>query len=396
MSLLAVSYNAKKGCFIDKELPIIKTPKKIFQAEILIGGTEIIEQVFDEWARLCEEGACNEPFFRHEWFACFIKNFEKEIIILTVRRGGKLRAVLPFVKKPGKLHGVPARKLQGVFNPNTPRFDLIHGSDESERSEIIEAVWKEIKKLSSWDAAEFRLVKIDSWLNDLLTLARSENYRAGIWEMEGAPFVTLPQGDDKEKLIEDYFRSLSKNRRQVLGKKLRRLEKLGKVEFVLTRGYSPELIQKYFELEAKSWKSRAGTDVAADPKAARLHDDFARAAAEKNALFIHELNLDGKTIAMYISIMYDSQTIGWKMSFDEEYGDFSPGNLLFREVLNNCIRNDSPEIDQLSPATSNKKLWASGEREHAAFYIFQPGVFGSLLWKWKFSVISRLRKIKNK
>lgn len=83
---------------------------------------------------------------------------------------------------------------------------------------------------------------------------------------------------------------------------------------------------------------------------------------------------------MYISIIYDKQTIGWKMSFDEEYERNSPGNLLFKEVLSGCMKNDSPELDQLSPATSFKKAWATGEREHVAFYIFQEGVIGSLLW----------------
>lgn len=362
--------------------------------EVLIGGIEIIGKIFAEWTALCEEGASNQPFFRPEWFAAFVKNFENRFMLVTVRRGGKLRAVLPLVTKTGNLHGVPARKLQAVFNANTQRFDLIHEADEGGRKEIVEAIWKEIKKQENWDVLEMRLVEKDSWLKDLLILAESENYRTGVWQMDAAPFVTLPQGDDKEKVVEDYFKSFSKNRRQMLGKKLRRLEKLGKVEFSVTRGYSPALMRKYFDLEARSWKGRAGTDIAADPKVVRLHDDFAKACAGRNALFVYELKLDGKTIAMYISIMYDRQTIGWKMSFDEEYTRFSPGNLLFAKVLKGCIENDSPEIDMLSPATENKKLWATGEREHVALYIFRRGFLGSALWKWKFSVISRLRKFK--
>jgi CelD/BcsL family acetyltransferase involved in cellulose biosynthesis len=365
-------------------------------AEIIIGGSEIIGKIFAEWTALCEEGASNQPFFRPEWFASFVKNFENEFMLLTVRRGGRLRAVLPLVKKTGRLHGVPARKLQAVFNANTQRFDLIHGADEDKRKETIEALWQEIKKQGNWDVLEMRLVQKDSWLKDLLALAESENYRTGIWQMDGAPFVTLPEGENKEKLIEDYFKSFSKNRRQTLGKKLRRLQELGNVEFSVTRGYSPELMRKYFALEAQSWKARAGTAVTSDEKVARLHDDFARAVAERNALFIYELKLDGKTIAMYISIMYDRQTIGWKMSFDEEYARFSPGNLLLREVLKGCIENGSPELDMLSPATDNKKFWATGEREHVAFYILRRGSLGSMLWKWKFSVISRLRKFKKK
>lgn len=377
-----------------KKLYAVKTPNEMFQTQISAGGIEIIEKIFDEWTTLCEEGACNEPFFRPEWFAAFVNNFEKEILLLTVRRGGKLRAVLPLTRKKGTLDGVPVNKLQAVYNLNTPRFDLIHGADETERPEIVRAVWKEIKKQPAWNVLEMRLVKKDSWLDNLLSVARSENRRTGVWEMDAAPFIALPQAEDKEKLIEEYFKGTRKHLRQELNRRLRRLKELGEVEFVVTTDYSPELLQKYFALEAKGWKGRGGTAVADDERVAKLHQDFAREVAARNALFVYELKLDGKTIAMSANIIYDKQAVHWKTSYDEEYSRYSPGNLLFREFLCDCIRKNSPEIDFLSPATPNKKFWASGEREHAAFYIFQRGIKGSLLWKWKFSVISRLRKLK--
>ncbi|MDQ3800774.1 MAG: GNAT family N-acetyltransferase [Acidobacteriota bacterium] len=372
-------------------------------SEILVGGIEIIGKIFTEWTALCEEGASNQPFFRPEWFAAFVKNFENKCMLLTVRRGGRLRAVLPLTKKNGKLHGVPARKLEAVFNANTQRFDLIHEPDESRRKETVEAVWKEIKKQRNWDVLEMRLVQKDSWLKDLLELAESENYRTGIWQMDSAPFIELPQAaeaGDKEKLIEDYFKGSRKHLQRELNRRLRRLRELGKVEFTVTRGYRAELMRKYFELEAKGWKGRAGTAADADEKVVRLHEDFARAAAERNALFIYELKLDDKTIAMQICLMYDGdgdkRTVQWKIAYDEQYSRYSPGNLLFREVLKGCLENGSMELDMLSPATENKKFWATGEREHVAFYIFRRGIIGSLLWNWKFSVISRLRKFKKK
>ena len=391
-----ISFEIEKSSWIDESAKDKISQKQVFQSEVLIGGIEIIERIFADWTDLCEEGASNNPFLRPEWFTAFVKNFESEIMLLTVRREGKLRAVLPLVLKKETLHGVPVRKLQAVFNLQTQRFDLIHGADETERQEIIKTLWQEIKKQPKWDVLEMRLVKKDSWLNDLLTLAASENHQTGLWQMDSAPFVILPQSDDKENLIKAYFKGLSKNRRQLLKKKRRYLDELGNVEFVATRGYSTELIQKYFELESKGWKERAGTSVTFDQKTAQMHDDFARNVAAKNALFIYELKLNNQTIAMYISIMYDRQTIGWKMSYDEEYARFSPGNLLFMEVLNNCMRNGSYELDQLSPATYNKTLWASGEYEHAAFYIFQRGILGSLFWIWKFFIVSYLRKFKNR
>ncbi len=396
MSSLPISLENNNLDLRGEKLSIIEIQKdSLFQTEVLAGGVEIIEKISAEWIALCEEGASNVPFFRPEWFTCFVKNFEMEILILTVRRAGKLRAVLPLMKESPR-RGAPIRKLQAVYNLNTQRFGLIHGADETERKEIIEAIWKEIKSQSKWHILEMRLVVKDSWLNDLLVLAERENYKTGIWQMDSAPFVTLPQGADKETLFEAYNKSLKSSFRLDLKRRLTRLKEQGKVDFVVTRGYQEELMQKYFELEAHSWKGRAGTAVTDDPNVIKLHDDFARAVAANNALFIYELKLDGKTIAMILSIMCGSKTFFWKTSYNEDYGRFSPGRLLLKEVLADCIRNDSNEFDMLCPASSYKKVWASGEREHAAFYIFRRGLIGSLLWRWKFTVISYLRKFKNK
>ncbi|MCU1289134.1 MAG: hypothetical protein JWN60_1363 [Acidobacteria bacterium] len=392
----AVDILSENNHFAVRGKPFVnETPSNpLFHAEITKGGARIIYELYDEWTALCEEGASDEPFFRPEWFASFVKNFETEILLLTVRRKGKLRSVLPLVKKSGSLHGFPARKLQAVFNPNSPRFDVIHGADETEKKEIIKALWSEIKTLSNWGALEFRLVKKDSWLNDLLVLAEAENYKTGVWKMDGAPFIELPRGENKEKLIEEYFKGARKHLRQELNRRLRRLKERGEIEFLATRDYAPELMRQYFELEEKGWKGRGGTAAANDGKAVALHDDFARQLAEKNRLRIYRLNLDGKTIAMNINIMTKNRAVHWKTSYDEEYARYSPGNLLFREFLSDCVRNNFTEIDFLSPATPNKKFWATGEREHAAFYVFQPGLLGLMHWKWKFSVIKRLRKYK--
>ena len=380
----------------EKTRAIEKYEKLPFQTEIKIGGAEVIEKISDEWTALCEEGASNTPFFRPEWFTAFVTNFEKEILLLTVRRNGNLRAVLPLIKKTGNLHGIPARKLQSVFNLQTQRFDLIHGTDETEREEIIKAIWNEIKNLMRWHVLEFRLIEKESWLKDLLIVAEKENYLTGIWEMDGAPFVILPQGDDKDKIFKEFYSSLKRRFRQDLKRRLARLKEEGEVEFVKTHGYQQKLMEKYLDLEARSWKGRAGTAAACDPIATKLQDDFARAVAEKNAFYIYELKFNGETIAMSLNIMYDWKTVFWKTSFDEKYRRFSPGNLLIKEFLADAVRNNSTELDMLSPATDYKLIWASGVREHVAFYIFQPRLYGSLLWNWKFSLIKRLRKYKNK
>lgn len=367
----------------------------MLNTEILKGGIELIDRTAHEWTDLCDEGVSGEPFFRPEWFAAFVKNFEADIQLLTVRRNGALRALLPILKKRGVIHGVPVRKIQAAYNLNTPRFDLVHGADETERKTIVDAVWRALSEAAGWDVLEFRLVKRESWLGSVLEMAERDKYPVGIWPMDGAPFITLPQSDDKQRSMDDFFRGPRKHLRQELDRRLRRLKERGTVEFVVTQGCTPELMQTYFRLEAKGWKGRGGTAVTDDPSVARMHEDFAASVTAKNSLFVYQLKLDGKTIAMSLNIRYGKETIHWKTSYDEEFARYSPGNILFRELVRDSIEQGSGEIDFLSPATPNKKFWASGEREHVAFYVFNRSLFGSLLWRWKFRVVSGLRELKS-
>jgi CelD/BcsL family acetyltransferase involved in cellulose biosynthesis len=367
----------------------------MFETEVIKGGTEAIARIWDEWTELCEEGPSNEPFLRPEWFDCFVRNFESEIELITVRRDGKLRAVLPMVKKRAPLHGLPVKKFQAVYNLNTQRFDLVHGADLTEKRAVLEALWSAIGGHGGWTVVEMRLVPTNSWLVDLLEIANGTSCRTGKWQMDSAPYISLPDPPQAGLDINELLRSSRKHLRQELDRRKRRLDEQGRVEVIVSREYSPELMERFFEVEAKGWKGEQGTAVRDDETVVRLHHEFAKAVAGRGALFAYELRLNGQTIAMSINIKYARKMVHWKTTYDESFPKFSPGNLLFKRLMADCLLNGIPEIDLLSPATTNKGHWASGELEHNALYIFRPGLAGALTWFWKFGLVGRLRKLKS-
>jgi CelD/BcsL family acetyltransferase involved in cellulose biosynthesis len=367
----------------------------MMNAEIITGGPDAISALAAEWVELCREGACNDPFLRPEWFAALAKHFDYKVELVTVRDQGRLRAVLPLVSDKATIHGMPVRSMHALFNLNTPRYGMVHGADESEKQAVIDAMWTVLMQRPSWDVLEMRLAGRGTWINDLILWADSDRFRAGTWAMDGAPFITLDHGGEKDKFKKDYFTGDRKHLGKELDRRLRRLKELGDVEFSVTRQMLPGLLERYLDLETRGWKGRGGTAATFDPRAAALHQEFAAAVAQNDALYAYELKLDGRTIAMSLNIRYDDCVYHWKTSYDEEFAKFSPGNLLFRQLLHDCIDANAAEIDFLSPATPYKKVWATGERDHAAFYVFQPSLIGRLSYAWKFAVISRLRKFKH-
>jgi CelD/BcsL family acetyltransferase involved in cellulose biosynthesis len=366
----------------------------MYESSIIFGRVSEIESLADEWRELCDEGACGEPFFRPEWFQAYLTNFESEILLITVRNKGRLRAVLPLIKGRTSMHGLPLTTLGAASNLNTPRFGLIHGTDEAECAGITKAIWQELCKVSAWHAIELRLVKQDSWLNDLVKEAADDHHQTGVWKMDAAPFIELPRSADGSDAIKQFFQGSRKHFGRELDRRERRINEVGNVRSVVTHDFSTDLIERYFDLELRGWKGRAGTASVQDTYSMGLHRDFARSAAENGTLHAYELMLDDTTIAMSLNILAGSTMYHWRTSYDEAYSKYSPGNLLFRKLFFDCIDNGVGEIDFLSPSTPNKRAWSTGEREHVAFCIFRPGVAGHLGWAWKFMVISRLRKFK--
>ena len=363
------------------------------EIEVLKGGVEIIVNLASEWIGLCDEGASSVPFLRPEWFAALIGNFKKKTELITVRRNGRLRALLPLMRTRNALHGISVRKLQAVFNPNTPCFDIVHGRDPEERKELVSGVWNELKEAKDWDVFECRLVEGGSWLGDLLELAQSEKYPTGVWPMDSAPFITVPK-PEADGSIAGYFSGPRKHLKKELTRRLKRLKEQGEVRFEVTAEFSQEAMDRYLELENRGWKGRAGTAAVQDKKAAALHSDFAQSMAREGNLLIYELQLDSKTIAMCINIRYGDRLFHWKTTYDEEYSRFSPGNLLFSRLLMDCAVDGTHEIDFLCPELPYKKVWATGAREYVALYIFRPSMIGWITWIWKFTIISHLRILK--
>ena len=118
--------------------------------------------------------------------------------------------------------------------------------------------------------------------------------------------------------------------------------------------------------------------------------------ATRNALWIYELKVDGKTIAIAINLRSGSRVFFWKTVYDETYARFGPGNLLIEEFIKDAIENGVRELDMLSPAAPYKMVWATDEQDHAAFYVFSPTIAGRLLQWWKFTIAAHLRTYKRR
>jgi len=137
----------------------------------------------------------------------------------------------------------------------------------------------------------------------------------------------LVPGDDRVFYIEH---SLGQHRHKELRRGVRRLADLGALLFTTATEAADvaPAVEDFFRLERRGWKGRAGT-------AAVQHDDVRRfiaavvgALGAEGKVAIDRMLLDGRAIAVTITLRSGDTAWFWKIVYDESFAQHSPGVIL--------------------------------------------------------------------
>ena len=359
------------------------------------GTVELLDQIGDEWRQLCEEGACDQPFFRPEWIAASIRALATKhaVVLITVREAGRLRAVLPLLEQKVWACGIPATKLRSATD-QTPRFDFIHGQGPGIEAALL-AGWKELKNQRHWDAVELVNVPDGGAAEHLLSSAKEDGFFTCKYQTARSPYISL----GGYKSDGDFSRFAHSRRfRYRLRHYWRKLEKLGEISLRRVESADAEMLQRFYNLEQGGWKGKRGTAIACNAKTRQFCDSIAIDAARYGYLTLYFLHLGDTPVAAHFAFTCGGQYYPLKVAFDENFSEYGPGHLIIGAVLQDCAARGLSEFDCLGQWTEAKARWATEVRVHNSCYIFRPNLAGCLLHA-QTSLIYRLntalRKLKH-
>lgn len=122
----------------------------------------------------------------------------------------------------------------------------------------------------------------------------------------------------------------------------RRLGEQGRLEH--TRATAPAdlaaCLEEFLALEAAGWKGRGGTAAAQSPAIAAMFRDIAAALGPGGQCEIDALRLDGRPLAMTITLIQGGTRWLWKIAYDEDYAPYSPGVLLTLDLTGQALAAD--------------------------------------------------------
>ncbi|WP_373049162.1 GNAT family N-acetyltransferase [Vulgatibacter sp.] len=359
------------------------------RAESLVGGRELIDRLAPAWRELCAEGPCDEPFYRPEWFAAWYDAFGAgtRLRVVVVRRGDRVRAVLPLVESWSKLRGIPVRMLRGAANVHSCRFDIVHGASDAD--EAGRALWEELQRAGGFEVLELPDVPEGGLAQRMLSWAESAGHPIGRWESMRTPFVPLPgRNGDFEAMLgaatTSKFRANVRRRR-------RKLEEKGAVTFERITHADAAALQAFYDLEAAGWKGEKGTAIGCEGATRSFYDRIAAWAEREGCLSLYALRLEGVPVAMHYGLTWGGRYFLPKPAFDESHGACSPGQLLLHDVLRDCVERGLVEFDFLGPWMDWKADWTEHVRPHHWCYVFRRGPVGLALHAAKFRIADWVR-----
>ena len=316
-----------------------------------------------EWDELADRAGA-VPFVRPGWIQAWWDAFGSgELRILTLRREGRLAAVLPVRSRLGT--------LTSTANPETPEFCVLAEDDEA------------VHALARWLVAGrpryVSLAFVDATRRDLgacSAAARAARYRVLTRTLTRSPYVTVT-GD-----WQAFERGLQKKFVGDIRRRRRRLEEEGAVALTVSDGSErlDELLEEGFRLEASGWKAERGTSIAARPDAVRFYRSVARWAADRGSLRLAFLRVGERAVAFQLALEEDRVYYYLKGGYDPAYRRFAPGKLITHALLEDAFSAGLASYELLGDAEPWKLGWTSGFREKKLFQAFAPSPLGLLGW----------------
>jgi CelD/BcsL family acetyltransferase involved in cellulose biosynthesis len=341
------------------------------------------------WNRLVTAAGIDHPFIRHEWVRTWWDCFEHHgrLHILVVREGDDPIAIAPLMVDEGRLYGSPVRRLRGIANVYTERFDLILTRRAKEASR---AIWKFLAaEASMWDMLELRQIPKDaSGVEHLRFWAHEDKFLLGQWHSSDGPFIMI------DRPWEAYTKTLSKRHLSNLRSRSKGLHRIGEVRHEIVTGgeHLNITLDEAFLLEASAWKGQAGTAIINRPDRLAFYRTLLGRAAEAGWLQLHFLTVGGKRIAVQMALLLQKKLYILKSGYDPLFAPFTPSMLLCELLLQDAWKHQFVEVDFLGDAERWKLNWTSQTRPHSWLFIFPNRLQLRVMHRLKFRILPWLQQ----
>ena len=292
--------------------------------------------------------------------------------VLVAEDDSGVRGLLPCSISPENIGNVPHYKLTAIGSIYELRTGFLVGGDAAVLDALLEYA---LKKLKGWDTFIFRVV--DGSPSDLAIreVMRKRNIQVEVWKDWVSPYFHLPS--DPALVLSSLKSKLRSNVRR-LDKTLQQLGKL-EARFYDTADSVPGFIDLMDVIEQRSWKLAAGTAMTTNPKQKMLYSVVTPAVARIGCFLGAALMLNDQPIAYIYGYAFAGVFVDEKESYDDQYKEHGPGNVLKAKFLEELVRRGIGTYDYGGVAEPHKAQWTNLTYSRHIYIIYNNTVRGWLV-----------------
>ena len=322
-------------------------------------------------------------FLSFEWISTRWKYFNEgqKPLIGLVRDGENPVAIVPLEIVSRKIGPVPFRMVRYLLGNHGMQEGAIAREGYSELHMIDTVMLALRSERDTWDFAQLEGFPVHKLSEDLSEDgARTLLHRAAR-KTETTVIINTPAS------WEEYKKTLSYSHRQTISRRVRGMERAGRVRHERL-GLSPlngtpeltALLNDAVSVSQRSWqhKSPSGWAISKTSNPEYFHE-VSKKLASRGMLDLSVLYLDDLPVSyIWGAARWPRLTI-YKPGFDESLSELAPGVVHLAKYIEDSIHRGSVEIDYGTEFFDYKSSWGKKYMDLCALYYYQNGLKPTLL-----------------
>lgn len=339
---------------------------------------ELLSGIWDSLLQKC--GDEKSIYLTHEWITTWWRHFGKgkQLNILLAEKGNQAVGIVPLMKTIYKLGFLRLHALETIGSVN---YNLVWLVPPESREEVMPAFLSYLEEELAKSKLVLRLTMVpdDSRFLDMLkgrVEQISKKLAVKVRFKTVAPYIALPS------TWEEFYSSLSRNRRWILRKNLELLEKEHSVELQeYTADNLADCLNEFIDLHQRRWESVNVKGVFSNPEVKEFYKDIAVKFHERNWLHFSFLNIDGAMASGEFGFIYNGKLYAATAGRDIKYSRYSVGHLHYMFMVKEAIKRGLREIDFLKGSEPYKFYWTKLSRKYMNVLAVNKGISSGLRLK---------------
>jgi len=338
-----------------------------------------LEQLSSDWDRLWREDPHSTIFGSFAWAKASWKVFGADWSLCTtaVFQNEELVCILPMAVFGDTLTfiGTPRADYNHVVHNTTAQFDVLESAFRALLATPIK-----------WKRCVFAKIPEESWLaTQFDCLEKIRDLHIYLESTSVASYLDL-HGNASEivapLLRKKTFRSYENKLRRQGELHFRHIEQSSEI-----LAHLPGLFQQHMG----RWTVAGGGSIFTDERNRHFYEELAKRLDPSQYLRFSVLELDGRPIAQHFGFESHGRFIYYKPTFDIDFWNFSPGQVLLRKLLEYSAARKLLEFDFTTGDESYKRRFTNRTRQLYTISVFRSGLSSCPL-RMRFHTKRRLKK----